>query len=244
MPKPRCSVTVVAEPPVLITGAGRRIGLYTAQRMLEAGRQVIVSYRTMRPSIDGLRRRGAIALLADFDGPAGIEAFIDKLREHTDSLRAIVHNASEWAEDSAGHDAETFLRAFNVHMLAPYLLNSRCADLLARSPRADIIHISDDAVRKGSARHIGYCASKAGQDSLTLSFAALLAPHVKVNTIAPALVMFNAGDDSAYRARALDKSALGIEPGPEAVYQSICYLLDSTYVTGTRLVVNGGRHVK
>ncbi|HCU0835737.1 TPA: dihydromonapterin reductase, partial [Pseudomonas aeruginosa] len=60
----------------------------------------------------------------------------------------------------------------------------------------------------------------------------------------PALVMFNDGDDAEYRARTLAKSALGIEPGPEVIYQSLRYLLDNPYVTGTTLTVNGGRHVK
>ncbi len=56
--------------------------------------------------------------------------------------------------------------------------------------------------------------------------------------------MFNDGDDAAYRAKVLAKSALGIEPGPEVIYQSVRYLLDNPYVTGTTLTVNGGRHVK
>ena len=81
-------------------------------------------------------------------------------------------------------------------------------------------------------------------ENLTLSFAKRLAPKVKVNAIAPALIMFNPEDDQAYRTRALEKSALGIEPGPEVVYQSIRYLLDNNYVTGTSLSLNGGRHLK
>jgi hypothetical protein len=55
--------------------------------------------------------------------------------------------------------------------------------------------------------------------------------------------MFNPDDDAAYRAKALAKSALGIEPGSEVIYQSLRYLLDNPYVTGTTLTVNGGRHV-
>ena len=106
------------------------------------------------------------------------------------------------------------------------------------------MHISDDVVRKGSRQHIAYCATKAGLDSLTLSFAAQFAPQIKVNGIAPAMVMFNDGDDAAYRAKVLAKSALGIEPGPEVIYQSVRYLLDNPYVTGTTLTVNGGRHIK
>ncbi len=93
-------------------------------------------------------------------------------KNHTDSLRAIVHNASEWQAETPGSEAAAFTRMFNVHMLAPYLINLHCADLLRRSSPADIVHISDDVTRRGSSKHIGYCASKAGLDSLTLSFAA------------------------------------------------------------------------
>lgn len=69
----------------------------------------------------------------------------------------------------------------------------------------DIIHISDYVAQKGSKKHIAYAASKAALDNLTLSFAAKLAPGVKVNGIAPALMLFNEQDDSAYRQKALAK---------------------------------------
>ncbi|HEF4758714.1 TPA: dihydromonapterin reductase [Pseudomonas putida] len=230
--------------PILITGAGQRVGLHCAQRLLEDGHSVVFSYRSERPGVQTLRDKGAIAVFADFSSEAGIFAFISELRTHVDSLRAIVHNASEWLAETPDTDAAAFTRMFNVHMLAPYLINLHCADLLERSSPADIVHISDDVTRKGSSRHIGYCASKAGLDSLTLSFAAKYAPGIKVNGIAPALLLFNPDDDAAYRAKALAKSALGIEPGSEVIYQSLRYLLDNPYVTGTTLTVNGGRHIK
>jgi dihydromonapterin reductase/dihydrofolate reductase len=230
--------------PILITGAGQRVGLHCAQRLLEDGYRVIFTYRSERPGVQTLRDLGAIGLFADFSSEAGILTFINELKTRTDSLRAIVHNASEWLAETPDNEAEAFTRMFNLHMLAPYLINLHCSELLKRSTPADIIHISDDVTRKGSSKHIGYCASKAGLDSLTLSFAARYAPAIKVNGIAPALLLFNPDDDAAYRAKALAKSALGIEPGCEVIYQSLRYLLDNPYVTGTTLTVNGGRHVK
>ncbi|MCP1484277.1 dihydromonapterin reductase/dihydrofolate reductase [Pseudomonas fluorescens] len=230
--------------PILITGAGQRVGLHCAQRLLEDGHRVIFTYRTERPGVQALRDQGALGLYADFSSEAAILAFITELKTHTDSLRAIIHNASEWLAESPDNEAEAFTRMFTLHMLAPYLLNLHCGELLQRSTPADIIHISDDVTRKGSSKHIGYCASKAGLDSLTLSFAARYAPAIKVNGIAPALLLFNPDDDAAYRAKALAKSALGIEPGSEVIYQSLRYLLDNPYVTGTTLTVNGGRHIK
>lgn len=230
--------------PILITGAGQRVGLHCAQRLLEDGHRVIFTYRTERPGVQALRDQGALGLYADFSSEAAILAFITELKTHTDSLRAIIHNASEWLAESPDNEADAFTRMFNIHMLAPYLLNLHGGELLQRSTPADIIHISDDVTRKGSSKHIGYCATKAGLDSLTLSFAARYAPAIKVNGIAPALLLFNPEDDAAYRAKALAKSALGIEPGSEVIYQSLRYLLDNPYVTGTTLTVNGGRHVK
>lgn len=234
----------VSTAPILITGAAQRVGLYCAQRLLAEGQPVIVSYRTERPAVDALRQAGAVAIQGDFATEAGIQAFIDTLRNHTDRLRAIVHNASEWLAEAPGTEAKDFTRMFSVHMLAPYLINLRCADLLRVSETADIVHVSDDVTRKGSSKHLAYCASKAGLDSLTLSFAARFAPHIKVNGIAPAMLMFQPQDDAEYRDKTLAKSALGIEPGPEAFYQSLRYLLDNPYVTGTTLTLNGGRHLK
>lgn len=229
--------------PILITGASQRIGLHCAMRLLDAGQAVIISYRSERPALEQLRERGALTLQADFASEAGILAFIETLSSHTDSLRAIVHNASDWLTETPGNEAAVFQQMIHVHMLAPYLINLHCEPLLRRSTPADIIHISDDVVRSGSAKRPAYCASKAGLDSLTLSFAARFAPAIKVNGIAPALIQFNEGDDAAYRAKCLAESALGIEPGAEVIYQSLRYLLDNPYVTGTKLAVNGGRHL-
>ncbi|WP_223472998.1 MULTISPECIES: dihydromonapterin reductase [unclassified Pseudomonas] len=233
-----------ATAPILITGAAQRVGLHCARRLLEGGQPVIATYRTERPGVQTLRDLGAVVLFADFSSEAGILAFIEQLKQHTDRLRAIVHNASAWLAEDPGSETAAFNAMFGVHMLAPYLINLHCAELLQRSAPADIVHISDDVTRKGSARHIAYCATKAGLESLTLSFAAKFAPAIKVNGIAPALLLFNPEDDAAYRAKALAKSALGIEPGSEVIYQSLRYLLDNPYVTGTTLTVNGGRHVK
>ena len=103
--------------PILLTGASQRIGLHCALRLLDDGHPVIVSYRSERPGLDQLRERGAVTLHADFASEAGIMAFIEALHAHTDSLRAIVHNASQWLSETPGQEAAVFQQLFNVHML-------------------------------------------------------------------------------------------------------------------------------
>ncbi len=229
--------------PILITGAAQRIGLHCAHRLLDEGHTLILTYRREHASLHALRQRGATALQANFATAQGILDCIRQIKAQTARLRAIVHNASDWSAEQAGEELKVFQQMVHVHMLAPYLINTHCAELLRYGGPADIVHISDDVTRKGSARHIAYAASKAGLENLTLSFATALAPAIKVNGIAPALIQFNAKDDSTYRQKALAKSALGLEPGPEVVYQSLRYLLDNPYITGTTLPLNGGRHL-
>lgn len=230
-------------PPILITGASQRLGLHCVRRFLEAGQPLIISYRQERDTVDELRTLGVHCIQADFSSEAGILNFITAVKDATPALRAIVHNASLWVSEE-GADSAAFMQMSNVHVLAPYLINHHCAPLLRQSALADIIHMSDDVTRRGSANRIAYSASKAGLDNLTLSFAASLAPHIKVNTIAPALIMLHPDDDEDYQQHATAKSVLGTVPGPEVIYQSLRYLLDTPYVTGTTLTVNGGRHLK
>ncbi len=56
-------------------------------------------------------------------------------------LRAIVHNASQWLAETPGGEADAFRQLFSVHMLAPYLINLHCSELLLQSKHADIVHV-------------------------------------------------------------------------------------------------------
>ncbi|HBR1111192.1 TPA: SDR family oxidoreductase, partial [Klebsiella pneumoniae] len=109
---------------------------------------------------------------------------------------------------------------------------------------SDVIHITDYVVERGSDKHIAYAASKAALDNMTRSFARKLAPEVKVNAIAPSLIMFNEGDDEAYRQQALDKSLMKIAPGEKEISDLIDYLFTSRYVTGRSFAVDGGRPLR
>ena len=237
--------------PVLITGAGRRLGWHAAQVLAGSGQPVIISYRTERPELDSLRALGVVTLQADFSDQAGILDFIRRLQQQTPVLRAVIHNASDWLPDPVAVDnaalteaAEGFQQLFSIHMLAPLLINQACQPLLlAHDGPRDIIHMSDAVVRKGSKKHAAYVATKAGLESLTLSFAARFAPDIKVNAIAPALIMFHPEDGAAYREKALKKSALQIEPGAVVITETIRYILSNPYLTGVVLPVDGGRAV-
>jgi dihydromonapterin reductase/dihydrofolate reductase len=231
--------------PVLITGVGRRAGLHLAETFLQRGQPVIGTFRTERPSLAALRESGADLLRCDFNDESDIQALVRSVCDRYTGLRAIVHNASEWLPDDGDlPPAEVMQRMMQVHVSAPYQLNLALAPLLAAGEgAADVIHVGDYVSGRGSRKHIAYAASKAAQDNLTLSFAARLAPRIKVNSIAPALLLFNEGDDAAYREKAQSKSLLRREGGLEELQLAVDYLMGSRYVTGRVLPLDGGRHI-
>jgi dihydromonapterin reductase/dihydrofolate reductase len=232
--------------PILITGGAQRLGLAVAQSLLEQNHPVIITYRSEKPSVAHLKDLGAHLIQADFATKAGVDDCIDKITAHTTSLRAIVHNASDWDQESASEDYDKlFNKMMQVHANTPYRLNLALSELLHQPEGfTDIIHMTDYVQEKGSKKHIAYAASKAALHNLTLSFSALFAPKVKVNSIAPALVMFNDDDSEEYRKKALQKSLLETCPGSQEAVKAVNYLLSSEYVTGQTLHLNGGRHLK
>ncbi len=230
---------VVSQSPILITGGAQRLGRHCAERLLDDGHPVILTYRREREALSALRARGAVTLAADFASEAGILDFIARLRDSTSSLRAIIHNAGEWLSDPEPEAAgATFERLFRVHMQAPYLINLHAKALLeaCQEPQCDIVHITDSVVQRGAAGQAAYAATKAGLESLTRSFAAQFAPRIQVNAIAPGLVMLNDDDDGS-------REPGRRVPGPGVVYQTLRYLLDNDFVTGTVVPVDGGQHL-
>ncbi len=234
----------MTDAPVLITGIGQRVGLHLARTFLSRGQPVIGTYRTRRGAIEELVDAGAELHQCDFYDASQVGTLIDAVATRHGRLRAIIHNASDWLPDDVELPAERIIgRMMDVHVTAPYRLNLALAPLLKAADRADIVHIGDYVSGRGSRKHIAYAASKAAQDNLTLSFAARLAPDVKVNSIAPALILFNEGDDDAYRKKALAKSLMGREGGLDELMHHVDYLLDSRYVTGRVIHMDGGRHL-
>jgi dihydromonapterin reductase/dihydrofolate reductase len=234
--------------PVIITGGAQRVGLATAMELQKKGYKVVITYRKHRPILDKLVANGITIIYADFGDEQGIQNLTEELCSRFNSIRAIIHNASEWLPESPNQADESVMqRMMNTHAMAPYLINQACGDRLIRHGEkygyADIIHMSDYVAASGSKKHIAYAASKAALDNLTLSYASKLAPWVKVNSIAPALLMFNEDDGEQYREKAKKKSLLGNVPGASEGVNTIQYILESQYLTGKIIALDGGRHL-
>jgi dihydromonapterin reductase/dihydrofolate reductase len=232
---------------VFISGAGQRIGLYLAQRFLQQGEcPVVFSYRTRHAAVEELEAQGAVGIGLDFTQRDALDVLSDFFSERVHSLRAVIHNASLWANDAAiDADPSLYAAMFRLHVEMPYRLNGLLAPYLLASDSAlkDIVSLSDSATDAAHAEHIGYLASKAALQNLSRNFAKKYAPQIKVNDIAPGLILFHSHDSESDRQQRLARSALPLEPGAEVIWQALQYLLNSPYTTGISLPVDGGQHL-
>lgn len=233
---------------IVVTGANRHIGAHLAHRFLDCGHSVVAQYRSATDDIDALEARGATLVQGDF---ADADTSLDiaaRIGAAAPRIRALIHNASAFAptDPAPRAAADQFQAFFEVHMRAPYLLNTQLAPHIQGDDNAaagDIVHITDIYADNPDPQYDIYCATKAGLQNLSASFAKRLAPGIKVNTIQPGPISFEPWVDNAEREAMLAATPLARTGSPEAIYRAVRALIDNPYQTGAVVAVDGGKRL-
>ena len=232
---------------ILVTGAGRRIGHHIATRLSQQGYTVIAHYRTLTDEVQALQAEGITTIQADFNNSQAILQFIDELTRCCNSFRGLVHNASSFepTATSLSQAAAQYEQFFNVHMMAPFLINKGLQTILKgeEGEPADIIHITDINVENPTPRFDIYGTTKAGLHNMMLVCAKEFAPDVKVNAVAPGPVLFTQQHSLEVQQQMLAETPLAKEGGAEPVYLAIKSILDNPFITGASIPVDGGRRL-
>ncbi len=236
---------------VLITGAGKRVGLHLAHYFHQHGYAVIAHYHSESPAIAELMQLGVHCIAADFCDKATIANLIDEVKGHCaardNSLRAIVHNASafEKTDDDLQCAIKQMEQFFSVHAVAAYWLSTALAPLLqaCANEHADIVQISDIYADNPNPAFDVYCASKAAAQNLALSLAKKYAPKIKVNVIQPGPILFKDWHSDAVKQAVLNETLLKKEGGVDAIAWAVMAVLNNPYQTGSVIAVDGGRRL-
>ena len=114
---------------------------------------------------------------------------------------------------------------------------------MSRQGSGKIVNVADIAGTKVWAEYIPYSVSKAGLLALTTGLAKALAPAVQVNAIAPGTVLLPDGSSAEERVRALARVPLQRLGSPEDIARAAVYLIQSDFVTGEVLTVDGGQRL-
>ena len=243
----------VAGKVALITG-GARIGQVVAQALAARGCALALTYRASQAAADAAaaaaRATGVRAevIRADATDEAQVAAAVRDTERALGRLDILVLLASTYVRTPlAEADGRTFSEAMDANARSAWLFAIHGAPAMRRAGGGRIVTVSDWLPVSGRPRYLGYTpyyASKAAVAALTESLALELAPDILVNAVAPGPILAPPGITAAEDAAVRQATPLGRWGGAEEVAKAVLFLVETDFVTGETIRVDGGRHVK
>lgn len=238
----------------LITG-GKRIGAAVARALAAAGMDVALSYNRSRAEAEAAAKdvtaagRRAHITAADLGNPAECRALVDGAAAAFGRLDVLINMASVYTRVAFDEtDEQAWHASMDVDLRAAFLCAKAAVPHMRRAGGGRIVNFADWVAASGRPRYPGYLpyyVAKAGAIALTEALALELAPdRILVNAIAPGPIVAPPGT-SEEELRAVEAATpLGRWGGPEAIVRAVMFLLETDFVTGETIRVDGGRHVK
>ena len=234
-------------PVALVTGGAVRVGRAITLGLAEAGYDVVVNYHSSEAparEVDvliGERGRQALLVQGDVSDQAAVRRIGDAVRDRFGRLDLLVNSASNFVPTSLlDIESDEWDRVLGVNLKGPHLTVREFAPLLDEAEGA-VVNIADHMGLEPWVRYAHHSVSKAGLVHLTRIQARALAPRVRVNAIAPGLVLAPEGMDEVQIGAEIEATPLGRSGTPGDVVSTVLFLVRSTYITGQIIVVDGGR---
>lgn len=187
-------------------------------------------------------RSAVLALPLDVREPGAPRRVVEQVLERFGRLDILVNNASVWLRAPFLEiTAEAWQMALDINLTGPFLMSQAVAPIMLKQQSGLIVNITDLSAYQTWREYAHHSVTKAGLVALTRVMAAELAPHVRVNAIAPGTVLLPEGAGEAKRQWAIENSLLKRVGRPEDVARTVLFLADSDFVTGAVYFVDGGR---
>ncbi len=238
----------------LVTGGARRIGEAIVRELHDDGYKVAIH---CRDSVDDARVLAeelneaypgtAIVISGDLLDVESLQDLVDEVLNEWGQLDALVNNASSFYPTPLAEVAEPdWDDLTGSNLKAPLFLCQAAMDALAESGGA-IVNIADAGWERPLARHPVYAAAKGGLVALTRSLARDLAPDVRVNAVAPGIILWPEHEtpEAEVAERYISRIPMQRMGEPEDIASAVRFLLseEASYVTGQVLNVDGGASV-
>lgn len=219
----------------IVTGAGKRVGQAIAEALLADGWSVVAHVRREGDAVPD----GAVAVAADLaqvDCAERVFAAVER------APTLLVNCAARFAGDSLGaFDGDEFAAHMAVNVAAPVRLTQEFAKRAGEG--ALVVNLLDSKLAAPNADFLSYTLSKEALGGFTrIAARALAAKGIRVNAIAPALMLKSPGQDEANFVAMHRFNPLGHGVTPDDVVAALRYLIGAKAMTGQVLVLDGGQH--
>lgn len=237
---------------VVLTGGVKRVGATIARRLHERGLSLVLHYRSSSKEAEQLKaelesvRADTVALVqADLLHDEAPAMLVERAIQNFGRLDMLVNNASSFYETPLqAASPQDWTDLLGTNLRAPFFLSQQAAPHLLAACGA-IVNIVDIHAERPLKNYPLYSIAKAGLAMLTKSLALELAPHVRVNAIAPGAIMWpTIGFPPEKQQEVLARVPRGQLGSAEDIAAAVAFLLlDSPYVTGQIWAVDGGRSI-
>ncbi|MFT5121546.1 MAG: NAD(P)-dependent dehydrogenase (short-subunit alcohol dehydrogenase family) [Kiritimatiellia bacterium] len=232
----------------LVTGGGVRVGRAIALALARSGCDVCIHYgrsadgaRQTQADVEGLGRR-AVLIAADLTSADAVSALVPQVVAEMGSLDILVNSAAIFLD---GTLSETTLamweQQFAINLRAPYFLCQAFAAQLPEAQRGHIVNITDARINRPERDHSAYRLTKSALADMTRNLAMDLAPRIQVNALALGAILPPPGKPASHLERiAQERVPLARSGSAEIVAEHVIQLLESDFVTGAVLPLDGG----
>jgi len=234
----------------IVTG-GARIGQEVALALARRGCSIAMTYLASRAAVEGTveqaRAMGvkAIALQADATIETQVEAAVKEAAGALGRIDILVNMASIYAATPSLTNAD-WTRMMDANARSAFLYSTHTAPLMKQAGAGRIVNFADWLPISGRPRYHGfvpYYTSKAAVVALTESLALEFAPAILVNAIAPGPILAPPDLNAAENAEVMHATPLERWGGAEEIAKAAVFLIETDFVTGECIRVDGGRHL-
>ncbi len=241
----------------IVTGGGTGIGAGVVRALAARGARCVVNYASSRDEAEALAEEvGGIAVQADIADDAACRALAASATTRFGRLDYLVNNAGRTKfanhEDLDALDAEDFIDIYRLNTVAAFQTIRACLPALKAGPSSAVVNVASVAGIHGHGSSVAYAASKGALITMTQSLARALAPHVRINAVAPGYVgtswfekRLGTEAFAALNARIAGSTPMAMAPDADDIAGPIVMLLDpmSRVMTGEVVRLDAGAHL-
>lgn len=232
----------------LITGGAKRLGAFTALALARRGVHCVIHYRESeveaRQTAEEVSSLGVNAWLVQ--GDLSVSGVPEHVWERAETLSGgidfLINSASIFPEATLEELSEaSFAPNLTINTLAPFQLARKFA---ATGREGAVINFLDTMVRDYDRKHVPYHLSKKMLQHLTRMMTVEYAPRLRVNGVAPGLVLPPEGKDESYLESLKHSNLLQTYGCGEQVAHAVIFLIENSFVTGQTIYIDGGRNLR
>jgi pteridine reductase len=239
---------------MLVTGGGRRVGAAICRRLHAAGASIALHYRSsaeealaLQDELNAQRPDSVTVFSADLLDLTALPMLVGQVMARFGRMDGLINNASSfYPTPLAGVNDAQWHDLLGTNLRAPLFLAQAAADELRRR-HGCIVNIVDIHAERPMHGHLLYSVAKAGLVALTRALAQEMAPNVRVNAVAPGVILWPEGgdwEDDEQRRKIVAHTLLKREGEPDDIARTVAFLVqDAPYITGQVIAVDGGRSI-